>query len=145
MGLAMPLAFLRRAGFQPEALDLPIEGFDEERIRRARFIGISVPMHTALRLGVRAARRVRTVNPTCHICFYGLYATLNSEFLLGHEADFVIGGEYEEALARLVTILGEGKDDSVEGVASARHAEPPSLERLPFPVPLRMNLPQLAN
>src|SRR5213594_2116889 len=124
MGLAMPLAFLRRAGFQPEALDLPIEGFDGERVRRARFIGISVPMHTALRLGVRAASRVRTVNPSCHVCFYGLYASLNSEYLLSRVADFVIGGEYEEALARLVTALDEGRDDSVEGIASARHAAP---------------------
>jgi radical SAM superfamily enzyme YgiQ (UPF0313 family) len=145
MGLAMPLAFLRRAGFQPEALDLPIEGFDDERVQRAHFIGISVPMHTALRLGVRAARRVRAVNPSCHICFYGLYATLNSEFLLGHEADSVIGGEYEEPLARLLTALDEGGDDGVEGVASSRHAALPFLKRLPFPVPLRSNLPPLAN
>ena len=33
-------------------------------------------MHTALRLGVRAAAEVRALNPAAHICFYGHYAWL---------------------------------------------------------------------
>ncbi len=48
------------------------EHIDESALRLARFVGISVPMHTALRLGVRVAELIRTVNPVCHICFYGL-------------------------------------------------------------------------
>ena len=50
-GIAMPLGFLRRAGYKAEAMDVSVEGFDTEKIKRARFVGISVPMHTALRLG----------------------------------------------------------------------------------------------
>ena len=43
------------------ALDLAVERFDEGKGARARFVGISVPMHTALRLGARVAERVREV------------------------------------------------------------------------------------
>ena len=38
------------------ALEL-LEPLDAEKIRRARLVAISVPMHTALRLGVRVAAR----------------------------------------------------------------------------------------
>ncbi len=52
LGLASPLGFLERAGFTPEVLDIAVERFDRDKAARARFVGISVPMHTALRLGV---------------------------------------------------------------------------------------------
>jgi radical SAM superfamily enzyme YgiQ (UPF0313 family) len=129
-GLARPLAFLERAGFAPQALDLAVQPFDDGLVRRARFVGISVPMHTALRLGIGAARRVRRVNPAAHICFYGLYATLNADYLLDGIADSVVGGEYEQALVALVK--GEG-----------RESVGPVLERLDFPVPSRRALPAL--
>ena len=51
------LAELRRAGFAPAALDVSVDAIDSEALSRARLIAISVPMHTALRLGVRVAQR----------------------------------------------------------------------------------------
>src|SRR5438046_889175 len=84
LAAAMPLGFLERAGFAPRALDIAVEQFDTERIAGACLIGISVPMHTALRLGVRVAEAVRNVNPSAKICFYGLYAALNADYLLKH-------------------------------------------------------------
>ena len=87
LGVALPLGFLGRAGFKPAVMDIAIEDFDETKTEQARFVGISVPMHTALRLGVRVAQRIRATNPTCHICFYGLYAALNADYLLEHGAD----------------------------------------------------------
>src|SRR5262245_12710490 len=81
LGVALPLGFLQRAGFAPAALDIAVEPFDTDRITRARFIAISVPMHTALRLGMRVAERVREINPNAVICFYGLYAALNADYL----------------------------------------------------------------
>src|ERR1051325_2961151 len=93
LGLASPLGFLELAGFAPDSMDIPIEGFNTEKVIHARFIGISVPMHTALRLGVLVAEQIREINTSCHICFYGLYASLNAEYLLEHIADSVIGGE----------------------------------------------------
>src|SRR5713226_5209047 len=83
LAVAWPAAFLERAGYRPAVLDVSVEPFDPERVRRARLIAISVPMHTALRLGVGVAARARQENPAAHICFYGLYATLNAEYLLG--------------------------------------------------------------
>src|SRR5215467_4233445 len=97
LALASPLAFLERAGHAAEALDISVEPLEPSRFARARLVAISVPMHTALRLGVRVAEQIRRVNPRCHICFYGLYASLNAEYLLEHCGDSVIGGEYESA------------------------------------------------
>src|SRR5438309_2703871 len=93
-GIAMPMELLRRAGFEAEAMDVSVEGFDADKVTRSLFVGISVPMHTALRLGLRVAKEVRRLNPGCHICFYGLYASLNADYLLGAVADSVIGGEF---------------------------------------------------
>ena len=105
-GLRFPLAFLRRAGFDPIVWDLAAgQTVDPDAFARARFVGISVPMHTALRLGVQIARMIRSINPGCHICFYGLYAWLNESYLLGDLANSVLGGEFEELLVRLVETI----------------------------------------
>ncbi len=72
--LAMLLALLRRAGYVPVAVDTAVEALTGEAIAQARFVAISVPMHTALRLGQQVAQRVRSLNPGAHICFYGHYA-----------------------------------------------------------------------
>ncbi|MEO1996790.1 MAG: CUAEP/CCAEP-tail radical SAM protein, partial [Planctomycetaceae bacterium] len=76
LGVALPMGFLERAGFAPAAVDISVEDFDPLRVQQAAFVGISVPMHTALRLGVRLAEGIRKIAPSCHICFYGLYAAL---------------------------------------------------------------------
>ncbi len=140
LGLAWPAAFLERAGFRPACLDTSIEGLDPARVRRARFAAFTVPMHTALRLGFHAARHLRELNPDCRICFLGLYAALNAEYLLGNGADFVIGGEYEEPLVRLLEALREGKQEAVEGIGRRGIIAPPFLKRLSFPVPHRTGL-----
>jgi radical SAM superfamily enzyme YgiQ (UPF0313 family) len=134
-GLAFPAAFLRRAGFAPATLDLSVEPFDEAAAARARLVAISVPMHTALRLGVRAAERIRKLNPTSHICFLGLYAVLNAKHLLAQHGDSVLGGESEEELVRLAQRLDSGE---------ALPAAVPSVkERLNFPSPDRLSLPTI--
>src|SRR5436309_6162263 len=134
LGLAWPKAFLERAGYAPGTLDLSVEAFDEDKVRQARLVAISVPMHTALRLGVRAAERIRRVNSRCRIVFYGLYALLTAAYLRAHGADAVLGGELEEALVGLVRRLEAGEDVAIE--------PGPTLRRLPFPVPSRSGLPE---
>ena len=143
LGVALPMGFLRRAGFAPAAMDIAVEDFDAGKAERAGFVGISVPMHTALRLGVRVAQRVRELNPTCHICFYGLYATLNSEYLLDHGADSCIGGECETPLVALVESLAAGATDDVEGVIRRGKPALPVLQKLSFAFPERSALPAL--
>src|SRR4051812_959510 len=82
LAVALPIGCLARAGFVPNSLDLAVEPFDTIRVNQAKLIAISVPMHTALRLGVSVADRVREINPAVRICFYGLYAALNADYLL---------------------------------------------------------------
>ncbi|HEY7357815.1 MAG TPA: radical SAM protein, partial [Ktedonobacterales bacterium] len=108
LNLASPLAFLSQAGYAPAAVDLAVEALDDETIRRASLVCLSVPMHTALRLAVRVAGRVRDINPAAKLCFYGLYAPLNAGYLFEQGADYVIGGEYEQALLGLVESLAAG-------------------------------------
>ena len=105
LAVAWPAAFLERAGYRPAVMDVSVEPVDVEKLRRARVIAVSVPMHTALRLGLEIAAQARSVNPGAHICFFGLYATLNAEFLFAHEVDSVIGGEAEAPLLALVAAL----------------------------------------
>jgi radical SAM superfamily enzyme YgiQ (UPF0313 family) len=143
LGVALPLGFLRRAGFAADALDIAVERLDPARVARARFVGISVPMHTALRLGVRVAERVREINPAAVVCFYGLYAALNADYLLEHGGDYCIGGECETPLVSLVEALQRGGPVEVEGVIQRGAAPQPYLRRLPFALPVRTALPQL--
>ena len=70
LAVAWPAAFLERAGYRPALMDVSVEPVDEQKLARARVIAISVPMHTALRLGLEVAARVRAVNPGAHICCF---------------------------------------------------------------------------
>ncbi len=171
IGLAQPLGFLGQRGYAPSTVDLAVESFDNALVEQARFIGISVPMHTALALGYQVAERIRQTNPKAHICFYGLYASLNAKFLLDHLADSVIGGEYEAPLVALIQELahpqtswnGQNSTDAVsrirlEGVSVSGSLEQPFLKRIfrhspssdsdqpespSLPIPQRTRLPSL--
>ncbi|MGH2509177.1 MAG: CUAEP/CCAEP-tail radical SAM (seleno)protein, partial [Ktedonobacteraceae bacterium] len=112
-------------------------------IQRAHFVGISVPMHTALRLGEQIAKRVRVLNPDAFICLYGLYALLNADYLLQETIDAAIGGEYEEPLLKLVIALTQQKPTSIPGVHTRQQASGPWLQRAPAVLPQRAQLPAL--
>lgn len=135
LGLAWPMAFLERAGYAPRALDLALEPLDDTVVRGARLAAIMVPMHTALRLGVPAARRIRRLNPDCRVVFCGLYALLSAGFLLEDVADSVMGGEFEGELVALAQRLEAGEEPQRRGAV---------LERMAFPLPSRASLPPLA-
>ncbi|MFL5450665.1 MAG: CUAEP/CCAEP-tail radical SAM (seleno)protein [Myxococcales bacterium] len=137
---ATALAELRRSGFQPAALDVSVEQLDEEALRRARLVAVSVPMHTALRLGVRVAEKAPQ---TAHVCFFGIYAELNAAHLLARHVDSVIGAESDGPLRALAEALEAGR--SPESVAGIRTAAGPSrtAEKLRPGVPSRAGLPVL--
>ena len=139
--LASLLAMLRQADYSPVAFDTSVETLTDEAIQNATFVGISVPMHTALRLGEQIARRVRAINPSAHICLYGLYALLNADYLLRDTIDSAIGGEYETPLLRLVAALDEGRGTDVPGVHTRTQKSGPWIERTPLLVPDRQSLP----
>jgi radical SAM superfamily enzyme YgiQ (UPF0313 family) len=142
LGIAWPLAFLRRAGLDAETLDLSVEPFSSERAASADIVVISVPMLTALRLGVQAAQRVRAANPRAHVCFHGLYAWLNADGLLDGTADSIVAGECEDTLVNLVHAIGAGRPAAeVAGVTTRTSRAAPVRARLPFPLPDRTTLP----
>ncbi len=107
MGLTRPLSALEAAGFSADTIDIAVEPLDAEKVKRARFIGISVPMHTALRLGVHLLQRIRDLNRNATICMYGLYAELNADYLLSYGVDYCISGDASTQLVALVQSLTE--------------------------------------
>ncbi len=143
LNLASPLAVLAQAGYAPVARDTAVEPLTDEAIEQARLICISVPMHTALRLAMRVAARARMLNPTARLCFYGLYASLNAEYLHAQGIDYIIGGEYEQAMLALVQALEQDSADVPPGVGTAARPAAPILRRLPFTQPNRQALPAL--
>ena len=107
LGIVVPAGVLARAGIVPRTMDVAVDEFDAAAITGAQLVAISTPMHTALRLGVRVAARVRALNPAAHICFYGLYAGLNARHLVPAHADSCLGAESEASLLELASaVLG---------------------------------------
>lgn len=141
--LASLQSMLSQAGYVPATVDTAVESLSDEAIARARFVAISVPMHTALRLGEQVARRVRALNPGTFICLYGLYALLNADYLLEQTIDAAIGGEYEEPLLTLVRALEQGQEPSIPGVKTRQQESGPWIQRPPLVLPQRVNLPPL--
>jgi radical SAM superfamily enzyme YgiQ (UPF0313 family) len=131
-GLASPAAFLHEAGIPAELVDVSVEPLRDDQIDAARFVAISVPMHTALQLGRRVAQRIRRRNPSCSIAFFGHYAHLHAELLLECDADLVLGGESEAALVEAIRQRQRGETPPRQGLV---------LQRLRFPLPRRQALP----
>jgi radical SAM superfamily enzyme YgiQ (UPF0313 family) len=139
--LALLQTMLRQAGYFPVSVDTSVETLTDEAIVRAHFVAVSVPMHTALRLGQQIAKRVRSLNPKAHICFYGLYASLNVEYLVQESIDSAIGGEYEAPLLKLITALESGQSTSIPGVSTRQQSSTSWIQRTAFVVPERQLLP----
>jgi radical SAM superfamily enzyme YgiQ (UPF0313 family) len=140
-GLASPAAWLRGAGARVTCLDLAVERLDESAIAAADLVAFYVPMHTATRLAASFVQRVQRINPNAHLCFYGLYAPVNEEYLRGLGAQTILGGEFEEGLVALVERLAAN-----ETPPSRLPAQPEpmvSLNRQRFLVPDRGLLPGL--
>ena len=136
--VASPAAALHRAGHEVRCLDLSVERWDTRALEWAQAVGFSVPMHTAMRLAMRAAAGVRRARPELPVCFYGLYAPVSRDLTVGALADRVIAGEYEPALTAWVGALAAG------GPPGARADEPLiQLGRGEFELPARDLLPPL--
>ena len=136
--VASPAAALRKAGHEVRCLDLSVERWDAGALEWAQAAGFSVPMHTAMRLAMRAAAGVRRARPELPVCFYGLYAPVSRDLTVGALADRAIAGEYEPALTAWVGELAAG------GPPDARADESLiQLGRGEFELPARDLLPPL--
>jgi radical SAM superfamily enzyme YgiQ (UPF0313 family) len=140
-GLASPAAWLREAGAAVTCLDLAIERLDEAAVGAAGLVAFYVPMHTATRLAASFVERVRQINPTAHLCFYGLYAPVNEEYLRRLGAETILGGEFEEGLVALVERLAA--DDRRPSERQPQPEPTISLSKQRFLVPDRGQLPAL--
>src|SRR6185437_57241 len=133
-GLASPSAWLRRSGAEVGCLDLSREPFRGEAIRDAALIAFYVPMHTATRLAAELLKTIRELNPDAHICFYGLYAPVNEDWLRKLGVQTILGGEFEQGLMDLARRISDGR-------AAHTQSEPViSLARQKFAVPDRTGL-----
>jgi radical SAM superfamily enzyme YgiQ (UPF0313 family) len=137
-GLASPAAWLRARAHEVACLDLTRQALDDEAILAADLICFYVPMHTATRLAAGLIPKIREWNSRAHLCFYGLYAPVNEEYLRGLGVGTILGGEFEEGLASLASRLQLG---AVDGNSSIKQREPViSLARQKFLVPDRAGM-----
>ena len=119
--VASPAAALRDAGHEVRCLDLAVEMWDPALVDWADRVAFSVPMHTAMRLAMKAAASVRAQRPELPICFYGLYAGVSRDQTVGSLVDRVIAGEYEPALVAWASgSENEPRPSSSSGIPSSR-------------------------
>jgi len=136
-GIASPAAWLKRAGVEVLVADLSRTRLDADVVRGADLVALFLPMHTATRLALPVIDRVRALNPSTHICAYGLYAPPNGELLRERGVSTILGGEFEADLVGLAQRLGAP-------VAHVAPVEPEGpIPRLSFIVPDRSALPRL--
>lgn len=128
--LASPKAALSAAGHDVRAADLSVETLSIDDLNWADKVAISVPMHTALRLGIAAGEEVKRIQPEMPIAFYGLYAGIGSEDRLESLADALLVGEYQGSLLSWVA-------GTVSGLVESR-------EKTRFLIPLRDDLPPIS-
>ncbi|MEE2984066.1 MAG: CUAEP/CCAEP-tail radical SAM protein [Pseudomonadota bacterium] len=138
-GLAEPAACLRSRGDSVSTLDLAVEGWDEDLIRKADLAAFYVPMHTATRLAARLIPRVKHLNPRAHIAAYGLYAPTNEAYLRELGVGTVLGGEFEPGLM----VLAERLESGVSCMIGEQLEPRISLAGQRFLVPDRSDLPAL--
>ncbi len=146
LSLAGPAGVLHEEGFVLRSVDLAVDELDDVTILAARLIVISVPMHTAMRLGSRVLARIRALGSTAHVTFFGLYATLNADHLYATGGSSVMGAEYEVPLRALVNQIHARKpinNGVVPGLSTPGHQAAPPAQRPSFPQPVRDGLPAL--
>ncbi len=137
LGLAAPAASLRARGHDVRCVDVAVQPLSPETLEDAEVVGISVPMHTAARLGIALSKRLRVLNPSAKIVFYGLYApALHDHLVDGGFADETAGGEYEIGLGAIA--------DSMEADGAENGQDTgPLFPRQQYRVPDRAGLPAL--
>ena len=153
-GLAQPAAWLLRASFEVECIDLSLQQLNPESFEGAALIAVHLPMHTATRIALEALPRIRSLAPRAQLCGYGLYGPPNEALLLEQGFTCVLGGECEPALVALANELRNGKANGggAENLSLAtenptKNAKPAStisLAKIEFLPPRREMLPPLS-
>ena len=135
-GVASPARWLEDAGAEVACIDLAVECLNEDAVRQAELIAIHLPMHMATRLAAAALPKIRALNASAHLAFYGLYAMLNKAYLRELGGQTILAGEVEGSLVRLYEKLSHG--------ASTDDGDEVVLAKQRFRVPNRKGLPELS-
>jgi radical SAM superfamily enzyme YgiQ (UPF0313 family) len=145
LSISSPAAWLKQAACNVTCLDLAVQRLSDSKhaLETADLIAFSLPMHTATRLAAGLVGKIKHINPSAHLCFYGLYAPVNETYLRKLGGDTILGGEFEEgltSLAKRLTVKAAGE----ERTTWPEQPEPLiSLGRQKFLVPDRSGLPGL--
>jgi radical SAM superfamily enzyme YgiQ (UPF0313 family) len=138
-GLASPAAWLRGQGYDVVTTDLAVESLDTDAVAAAGMIALYLPMHTATRLACELIPRLRKINPSAHLCAYGLYAPVNKDLLRSLGVETIVGGEFEESLL----VLADRLSSTDAGPATRLDLPLISLAHQQFQTPDRTGLPGL--
>ncbi|MED5579717.1 MAG: CUAEP/CCAEP-tail radical SAM protein [Nitrospinota bacterium] len=139
-------AFLKNFSYKPSVLDLSTQKIDLKEIENYDFIAMSTPMHTALGIAVEATKMIREINKKCHVCFYGDYAHLNSDYLLDNIADSCISGEIQIPMLELIKSIENSQSSSaMKGINSRHKNKSPFIKKPDFKTPDRSFLPSLSH
>jgi radical SAM superfamily enzyme YgiQ (UPF0313 family) len=146
LALATAAGALRDAGFEPATRDLAVESLTDDDLATAGLVAVSVPMHTAMRIGQGVLDRLRATHPETPVVFYGLYAVLNADHLFATGASAVIGGEFDGPLREIAEHLATGGNlatADLPGVITPANRTPEQAPKSAFPTPRRAELPVL--
>ena len=140
-GMASAAAWLKRTGCEVTSVDVTRDRVEQKVASDADLVGFYLPMHTATRLAVPVIDRVRTINPSAHLCAYGLYAPLNEPVLREHGVETILGPEFEP---ELLTVANDFRlKPEATDPAEATPRVIPLLPRVAFITPDRSDLPPL--
>jgi radical SAM superfamily enzyme YgiQ (UPF0313 family) len=98
LGIAAPAAALEAAGHETCGVDLSMSELEADDLAWAEAVAISIPMHTATRLGLEAIAAVRLVRPDLPVAWHGLYAPVLAGNDLVRPTDLLVAGEAIPAL-----------------------------------------------
>lgn len=99
LSVATTAAALVAAGHDVRCVDVAVDTLSADDVDWAGRVALSVPMHTAMRLALRVAERVRARRPGLPLCFFGLYAGVAGDLTVTSPDDAVVAGEFEPGVA----------------------------------------------
>jgi hypothetical protein len=133
--LAEPAAALIARGIEVDCIDTSVEAFDLGRLDNVDALALSVPMHTAMRLGLEVAEAARAARPELPVAFYGLYGNVAEDRTVGALSARAIAGDYLDPLLAWADELGGSRPPAAGSILHLRRGRPP--------VPRRDLLPPL--
>ncbi len=130
--IATAAAELAAAGHEVRCWDVAVQQWDQEAwdlVSQSDGVAFSVPMHTAMRLGLSLAKDIHTRHPDLPLCLYGIYAAAAKSASDAAGVETLIAGEYSEGLLRWADSLSLAKrpPGSVTISTSPRRGKKPAL------------------